>query len=166
MTTERPAHPRSRRTRWWLLVAALILLVITGLWPISWIEEMIARYRLERMAATITGPESPAAAHADVVQVQDGWVVILYSQSRWTGHNLWNWHLARTSDGSVWESTRHFCVQVRVMAEAEASQGMPAPDRPPQDVHGAARDLLAARHLADIEAVLPRLGFTRRPTAP
>ncbi len=47
----------------------------------------------------------------------DGKVIIMYGQSHWSGHGVWNYNLAKTTDDIFLVSEEHFCVSIKTTYE-------------------------------------------------
>jgi hypothetical protein len=162
--------------RWFVTLGVLssVILVITwgcGLPPMTWIEQGRYVSKAEAALASVSSPSIPAGLHGDVFTYPDGWLVVLYGQSEWTGHNIWNYNLAKDAAGHEYLCRRHFCTGIRhrydqrkqsdefyLKTNPEATSVPNLPD-PELDQFKA---LIEARTLADATGVLITLGFIRR----
>jgi hypothetical protein len=146
--------------RWSLSIGLVfvVFLFVTwgcGLPPLTWVEKGRYISKAETALKTVSTPTVPVGLRGDVFTYPDGWLVVMYGESRWTGHNIWNYNLAKDSSGGEYLSERHFCLSIRQRYD----QRMPNLQDPELDQYKA---LIEARTLADATRVLVLLGFTKR----
>lgn len=156
-----------------VLLLALGLLVTWGLGlpPLTWIEKSRFATKADAALATVSVPVVPPGIDGDTFVYSDGWIVMLYGQSRTTGHNLWNYNLAKDSSGGEYVSERHFCTAIRKRYDMRKASdeyylksnpdatSVPNPHDPEFDE---IKSLVEARSLADATSTLIALGFTKR----
>ena len=161
----------------WLVTAGMlfsVFLVITwgcGLPPMTWIEQGHYISKAEAALKTVSSPSIPAGLHGDVFTYPDGGLVVLYGQSEWTGHNIWNYNLAKDTTGQEYVCERHFCSGIRRYydqrkqndeyyrknnPDATSVPNLPDPE------FDQFKALIEARTLTDAAGALTALGFTKR----
>lgn len=156
-----------------VLLLALGLFVTWGLGlpPLTWIEKSRFVTKAEAALATVSAPVVPPGMGGDTFVYPDGWIVVLYGQSRTTGHNLWNYNLAKDSSGREYVSEHHFCTTIRTRydmrmksdeyyrknnPEATTVPNLPDPE------FDRYKSLIDAGSLAEATTILTAIGFTKR----
>lgn len=161
----------------WAVVAILLLalgLFITwglGLPPLIWIEKSRFAAKADVALSTVASPTLPSGVGGDVFSYPDGWIVLLYGQSQFTGHNLWNYNVAKDSAGQEYVSERHLCTAIRRRYDLRKSSDehylksnpdvTSVPNHPDAEFDQF-KSLIEARSLADATTTLIALGFTKR----
>ena len=165
-----------RVMRWVGVVTLLFILGFVascnlGLPPLTWIEKGRFVAKAEEALATVSSPMIPPGITGDIFSYQDGWLVILYGQSVSTGHNLWNYNVAKDSTGAEYVSERHFCSSIksrydtRQKSDAYYLKSNPSATTVPNlsdPEYDAFKSLVESGSLAEGTKVFLSLGFTKR----
>jgi hypothetical protein len=161
----------------WLIVGGLLFAVACwltlnlGLPPWTWIEKSRFVAKAEAALATTSSPTLLPHITGDVFSYSDGWIVVLYGQSVTTGHNLWNYNLAKDSNGHEYICERHFCTGIRHRYDMRKKsdeyylknnpEATTIPN-PPDAELDSFKKLIEADSLAEALTSLTVLGFTKR----
>jgi hypothetical protein len=95
-----------------VFAGALAVLLWMGLPPAPFLEEVAFARRADKAIYQVNSPAIPSGFVGNVLTYTDGWVVVIYGQSAWTGHNVWNYNLAKSSVGDIFVSDKHFCSDI------------------------------------------------------
>jgi hypothetical protein len=172
------AWKRPMRLVLWAAVGMVLLLALgayltknLGLPPWTWIEKSRFVTKAEAALATVAAPTLPSGMVGDVFTYPDGWIVILYGQSRTTGHGLWNYNLAKDSSGREYVSEGHFCQNIRSRYDQRKKSddyylktnpdATLVPNYPDPDFERY-KQLIEASSLADAAKILTSIDFVKR----